>query len=126
MPKGPNHAPRTPDEIDKEVGTRIKLRRTMLRMSQDVLAAKVGVTFQQIQKYEGGTNRVSASRLYHIAVELSVPMGFFFETLPPTVARHADDPMHSNTALEVFRYVDRLGKHAAGALMEFLRHNDKA
>ncbi len=70
-----------PNPIDTHVGTRLRLRRTMLKMSQETLASLVGVTFQQIQKYESGTNRISASRLYLISSVLEVPIGFFFEGL---------------------------------------------
>ena len=67
-----------PDPIDVHVGGKIKLRRLVLRMSQEKLAEGLGVTFQQVQKYEKGTNRVGASRLQMIASILQVPVGFFF------------------------------------------------
>lgn len=70
-----------PDPIDIHVGKRLRLRRTLLSMSQEQLAAAVGVTFQQIQKYERGSNRVSASRLYDIARVLGVSISFFFEDI---------------------------------------------
>lgn len=65
--------------IDVYVGSRIRLRRLMLGMSQTKLADQLGVTFQQVQKYEKGANRVGASRLQHIADVLKVPISFFFE-----------------------------------------------
>ncbi|WP_318765179.1 helix-turn-helix domain-containing protein [Agrobacterium fabrum] len=65
--------------IDVEVGARIKLKRKLLRMSQQSLAGKLGVTFQQVQKYEKGANRVGASRLSQIATALDVPMSYFFD-----------------------------------------------
>ncbi len=64
--------------LDAYVGKRLKLRRVMLRMSQDELASMIGVTFQQVQKYENGVNRISASRLFIIAKVLQVDVGFFF------------------------------------------------
>ncbi|MBB3659716.1 transcriptional regulator with XRE-family HTH domain [Rhizobium sp. BK650] len=67
--------------VDVEIGRRIKRRRQQLKMSQTALGAAVGVSFQQIQKYERGHNRVSASTLYEMALLLSVPMAFFFEGL---------------------------------------------
>lgn len=70
-----------PDPIDVHVGKRLRLRRTLLGMSQEQLAAAVGVTFQQIQKYERGSNRVSASRLYDVARVLGVSISFFFEDI---------------------------------------------
>lgn len=67
-----------PNPIDIHVGSRIRTRRTMLGFSQDKLAAGLGITFQQVQKYEKGTNRVGASRLQHIAAILNVPISYFF------------------------------------------------
>ncbi|MCS3743633.1 helix-turn-helix domain-containing protein [Rhizobium sp. BK661] len=67
--------------VDVEVGKRIKKRRQQLRISQTALGAAVGVSFQQIQKYERGSNRVSSSALYSLAQVLDVPVAYFFETL---------------------------------------------
>lgn len=71
-----------PDPIDIHVGSRLRLRRTIVGMSQTELAAKVGLTFQAIQKYEHGNIRISASRLYELAIALRVPIATFFEGLP--------------------------------------------
>ena len=71
-----------PNPIDIHVGSRIRLRRTMLGMSQEKLGESLGITFQQIQKYEKGTNRVGASRLQNISNILTVPVSFFFEDAP--------------------------------------------
>lgn len=71
-----------PNPIDIHVGSRIRLRRNMLGMSQERLGESLGITFQQIQKYEKGTNRVGASRLQAIASILGVPVAFFFEDVP--------------------------------------------
>jgi transcriptional regulator with XRE-family HTH domain len=68
-----------PDPIDRHVGTRIRGRRVGLRISQTKLGHSIGVTFQQIQKYESGTNRVGASNLFKIAKALGVDVSFFFE-----------------------------------------------
>lgn len=68
-----------PDPVDIHVGVRLRQRRTLLGMSQEKLAAAFGVSFQQIQKYERGTNRVSASRLHQLTRILNVPVGYFFE-----------------------------------------------
>ncbi|OBZ94952.1 Cro/Cl family transcriptional regulator [Pararhizobium polonicum] len=68
-----------PNAIDVHVGSRIRFRRTMLGLSQEKLGDSLGITFQQVQKYEKGTNRVGASRLQNIASTLSVPIAFFFE-----------------------------------------------
>ena len=72
---------RDPDPIDKHVGNRICLRRLDIGCSQTKLAKAVGVTFQQVQKYEKGTNRIAASRLYKLAEILGVPITFFFDGL---------------------------------------------
>jgi transcriptional regulator with XRE-family HTH domain len=68
-----------PDPVDIHVGARLRQRRTLLGMSQEKLAAAFGVSFQQIQKYERGANRVSASRLHQLTRILNVPVGYFFE-----------------------------------------------
>jgi transcriptional regulator with XRE-family HTH domain len=73
--------------VDVHVGTRIRQRRLLIGMTQQVLAARLGVTFQQVQKYEIGANRVSASRLWDIARLLDVPVGFFFEGIAPADQR---------------------------------------
>ena len=73
-----------PNPIDIHVGSRVRLRRMMLSMSQEKLGEHLGITFQQIQKYEKGTNRIGASRLQHIARVLTVPVAFFFEDAPAT------------------------------------------
>jgi transcriptional regulator with XRE-family HTH domain len=71
-----------PNPIDIHVGSRIRLRRNMVAMSQEKLGDKLGITFQQIQKYEKGTNRVGASRLQAIGAILNVPVSYFFEDAP--------------------------------------------
>ncbi|MBV1831111.1 helix-turn-helix transcriptional regulator [Komagataeibacter sp. AV436] len=68
--------------VDVHVGNRIRLRRTLLGMSQERLGNALGLTFQQVQKYERGRNRVGASRLYDLACVLDVPVAFFFDGLP--------------------------------------------
>lgn len=73
------HAPRSANPVDVHVGARIRLRRQVLKMSQERLGDQLGVTFQQVQKYERGTNRVGASRLWRISQVLEVPISFFFE-----------------------------------------------
>ncbi|MFI5408303.1 MULTISPECIES: helix-turn-helix transcriptional regulator [Kaistia] len=71
-----------PNPVDTHVGGRVRLRRMMQGMSQEKLGESLGITFQQIQKYEKGTNRIGASRLQHIAQVLEVPVSFFFEDAP--------------------------------------------
>ena len=69
----------TPDNVDVHVGQRLRIRRSLLGMSQEKLAEAIGLTFQQIQKYERGTNRVSAGRLYQFSKILGVPIAYFYE-----------------------------------------------
>jgi transcriptional regulator with XRE-family HTH domain len=73
---------KTPNPTDRYVGSRVRMRRLMLGMSQTALGNSLGVTFQQVQKYEKGSNRIGASRLQQIAGTLEVPVSFFFEELP--------------------------------------------
>src|SRR2546429_4777702 len=73
---------KSPDPVDKHVGNRVRMRRMMLSMSQEKLGDALDLTFQQVQKYEKGTNRIGASRLQHIAQILQVPVSFFFEGGP--------------------------------------------
>ncbi len=72
--------------IDVHVGARMRLRRTLMGMSQERLGDALGLTFQQVQKYERGVNRVSASRLYDLARVLDVPISFFYDDMPDAVA----------------------------------------
>lgn len=71
-----------PNPIDVHVGSRIRLRRNMIAMSQEKLGERLGITFQQIQKYEKGTNRVGASRLQAISAILNAPVEYFFQDAP--------------------------------------------
>src|SRR3546814_9395586 len=71
-----------PDPIDVSIGARLRLRRLSMGFSQETLARALGITFQQIQKYERGTNRIFASRLFHLARVLRVPIAYFFQELP--------------------------------------------
>src|SRR3954464_8804994 len=72
---------RRPNPVDMHVGGRVRMRRKLLGVSQEQLADSLGLTFQQVQKYERGANRVSASKLYEIAKTLQVPVSFFFDGL---------------------------------------------
>lgn len=73
--------PGTPNPIDVHVGSRVRLRRTLLGLSQERLGEAVGLTFQQIQKYERGANRIGASRLFEFSRILDVPVSFFFDDM---------------------------------------------
>ena len=69
----------SPNPIDVHVGSKVRLKRTMLGMSQEKLGDNLGITFQQVQKYEKGTNRISASRLFQLSTILNAPISFFYE-----------------------------------------------
>ena len=85
-------AKKAPNPVDRHVGSRVRMRRMMLSMSQEKLGDALGLTFQQVQKYEKGTNRIGASRLQQISHILQVPVAFFFEGAP-TVPGYAGDGM---------------------------------
>src|SRR6201996_5365569 len=76
-----------PNPIDIHVGSRVRLRRTILGLSQEKLGEKIGLTFQQVQKYERGVNRIGASRLWELAQILDVPVQFFFAELSDEAAQ---------------------------------------
>jgi transcriptional regulator with XRE-family HTH domain len=78
---------KSPNPIDKHVGSRVRMRRMMLGMSQEKLGDALGLTFQQVQKYEKGTNRIGASRLHQISIILQVPVSFFYEDAPQVGAQ---------------------------------------
>ncbi|WP_243374044.1 helix-turn-helix domain-containing protein [Microvirga solisilvae] len=86
---------KSPNPIDRHIGSRVRARRIMLGMSQEKLAEALGLTFQQVQKYEKGINRIGASRLLHIAGILDVGIEFFFEGAPglPAATSQSDSVM---------------------------------
>jgi transcriptional regulator with XRE-family HTH domain len=113
-----------PNPIDVHVGARIRLRRTLLGMSQGTLAEAIGLTFQQVQKYERGTNRVSSSRLVDMANALDVDVPYFFQEMPADVEKQTPamlmnvkklptmnqekDPMARRETLELVRAYYRI------------------
>jgi transcriptional regulator with XRE-family HTH domain len=109
---------RRPHEVDIHVGQRLRMRRTLLGLSQGELARQVGLTFQQIQKYERGANRIGASRLAEFAAVLDVPPGWFFEDMPQggpaaargarTIARAGLGELGGREALELVRLYHRV------------------
>jgi transcriptional regulator with XRE-family HTH domain len=100
--------------VDMHVGSRVRMRRMMLSMSQESLGDALGLTFQQVQKYEKGKNRISASRLQHISQILQVPVPFFFEGAPGGTAGTAETPSYvrefvaSSDGLALIRAFTRL------------------
>lgn len=109
-----------PHPADIHVGKRVRLMRKLLGMSQEKLGALLGVTFQQIQKYEHGANRISAGRLYDLSRVMRVPVGFFFEnmkaenllpgdaTTVAPVKAGADNPLYGNEYLGIFSAYHKL------------------
>ncbi|GLU26377.1 MULTISPECIES: helix-turn-helix domain-containing protein [Brucella/Ochrobactrum group] len=95
-----------PNPIDVHVGSRIRLRRNMLGLSQEKLGESLGITFQQIQKYEKGTNRVGASRLQAISSILTVPVSFFFEDAPGSSATTPGGFAEDNEATYVVDFLN--------------------
>ncbi|WP_327210350.1 helix-turn-helix transcriptional regulator [Rhizobium leguminosarum] len=102
--------PKGAHPIDVKVGTKVRHFRTLRGMSQEKLGEVVGVTFQQVQKYEKGSNRISASRLVQISHALKIDVRLFFDGIDPPVEADADAPMEQ---------ISRLA-HQAGALMDKL------
>jgi transcriptional regulator with XRE-family HTH domain len=88
-----------PSPIDVHVGARVRLRRTLLGLSQEKLGEALGLTFQQVQKYERGVNRIGASRLFDLARVLDVPIGFFFDDMPDSVGGGASAAMAARRAV---------------------------
>jgi transcriptional regulator with XRE-family HTH domain len=124
MPRGRKSSGRMasrgyPNPIDVHVGSRIRLRRTLLGMSQEKLGEAIGLTFQQVQKYERGANRVGSSRLFDLARVLDVPVAYFFEDMSvstqekspsklmgvatPPEPDYEPDPMAKRETLELVR-----------------------
>src|SRR3712207_1313274 len=105
----------TPNPIDVRVGARLRLRRNMLGLSQEKLGEAIGLTFQQVQKYERGANRIGASRLYELSRVLDVPISFFFDDtdpvrapamggfVEPQVAVFNSDPLRRSEITELVR-----------------------
>ncbi len=113
-----------PHPIDVHVGSRVRLRRTLLGMSQTHLGEKLGITYQQIQKYERGFTRISASRLYQTSHILGVPVSFFFDDFAEGAgARSPDDILLKRETLELVRAYYRIGDPA---VREGLRKLTKA
>ena len=110
-PEGDEKGSRRPNPIDVHVGGRVRFRRMLLGMSQEKLGEKLGLTFQQVQKYEKGINRIGASRLFDLAQVLGVPVQFFYEEAP------SSEP----PAEESLGFAE---KPAENAIVQFLRSRD--
>ncbi len=112
-----------PNPVDVHVGSRVRLRRTLLGMSQEKLGEAIGLTFQQVQKYERGANRIGASRLWDLSRVLDCPISFFFEEMDegtasasprnlsvetPDIEQPESDPMAKRETLELVRAYYRI------------------
>ncbi len=122
--RGSSGRPKTgkPNPIDVHVGSRVRLRRTLLGMSQEKLGEAIGLTFQQVQKYERGANRIGASRLFDLSRVLDVPVSFFFDDMPVSdeamlaasssteerSGSYEPDPMAKRETLELVRAYYRI------------------
>ena len=122
--KSDHHNPRGASSVDAHVGLRVRQRRTLLGMSQTQLGEALGLTFQQVQKYERGVNRIGASRLFDLSRVLDVPIGFFFDDMPPEMGGSQsgrrftgfqesqdgfeDDTLHRRETLELVRAYYRI------------------
>ncbi|MFX4220041.1 MAG: helix-turn-helix domain-containing protein [Thalassobaculum sp.] len=120
-----------PNPIDIHVGARVRLRRTLLGMSQERLGEALGLTFQQVQKYERGANRVGASRLFELAKALGVPVSYFFDDMPEggspepsagPAGQAQEDPMRRRETIELVRaYYSIPDETARRRLYELMR-----
>lgn len=109
-------------EIDQHIGTRLRARRNLLGMSQEKLGEMVGLTFQQIQKYERGINRIGSGRLLEFASILSIPITYFYDGLPPTVLTrlYGNDALFEKTKPEnVYQGDDGLEKDVQELVLAF-------
>lgn len=97
----------SPDPVDIHVGARVRLRRTLLGMSQEKLGKALGLTFQQVQKYERGANRIGSSRLFQLSKILDVSVSFFFDEMTTDTTKKADGMAEGNK--QVFE-VDKLSR----------------
>ncbi len=110
--------------VDVHVGQRVRQRRWMVGMTQQQLGDRVGIKFQQIQKYESGTNRISASRMWDIAAAMEVPVSFFFEGLDgqaPDTGEAQGDILTDKEALELVRAYYAIPKHQRRRLFDLAR-----
>ncbi len=110
---------RRPSSVDVHVGGRVRVRRRLINMTQETLADMIDVTFQQVQKYERGSNRISASKLFAIAEALEVPINYFFEGLDEPSVREGDGQgaertiqgfLRTSEGIELARLFPRIAK----------------
>jgi transcriptional regulator with XRE-family HTH domain len=118
---------KVPNPIDRHVGSRVRMRRILLGMSQEKLGEALGLTFQQVQKYEKGTNRIGASRLQQISQTLNVPPAFFFDGAPtiedgadskPSPTGLAEDPPSTTFVFDFIATAEGLALNKAFARIQ--------
>lgn len=120
-----------PNPVDIHVGSRVRLRRTLLGMSQEKLGEALGLTFQQVQKYERGANRIGASRMFEISRALGVPVSFFFDDMPEELTGDTAAPpeaavvdninLTSRANLELIRSLEKLPEQTARDMRNMVR-----
>jgi transcriptional regulator with XRE-family HTH domain len=108
---------KAPNPIDRHVGARLRMRRMLVGMSQETLGEALGITFQQIQKYEKGANRISASRLQQLGQVLNVPAAFFFEGLGGPQQSGVSEPADASYVVEFLSTAEGLQLNRSFALI---------
>lgn len=111
--------------IDAHVGSRVRLRRILLGISQDKLGKALNLTFQQVQKYEKGSNRIGSSRLYHLSQILDVPVSFFFDDMPESITGKRTNssvpPIPKPKDLKFMSDFTHLTKHQKNSLHDIVK-----
>lgn len=110
--------------LDLHVGNRLRMRRLRQNLTQEKLAHLVGLTFQQVQKYEHGANRISASRLYEIAVALQVPVSYFYEDLPSDIPSFEGMAESGQEPIEGLTEADMSSRETADLVRAYYRITD--
>jgi len=134
------HRSEHPHPVDVHVGSRVRLRRKYLGLSQEKLGSAIGLTFQQVQKYERGANRIGSSRLWELSQALKVPIAYFFEDMPQVGAASGfaegkqaafeDDPLSRKEAIDLVRAYYRISdpkmrKQVADLIKSMASKSDK-
>jgi transcriptional regulator with XRE-family HTH domain len=111
----------TPHPVDVHVGKRLRLRRIILGMSQESIGTAIGVTFQQVQKYERGVNRMGSSRLFEFSKILSVPVSYFFEEFEGDVSPHMSAPGMAEEAASNFEHEQMTSRETMEMMRAYYR-----
>jgi transcriptional regulator with XRE-family HTH domain len=100
-------------DLDKHIGLRLRMRRILLNLSQDDLAQKLNITFQQVQKYEKATNRISATRLYEMAQVLNIDISYFFEGYHNNIIKENINTFDHVRKISILTYSKKIGRKKA-------------